>query len=181
MPDVLTGEILFDSVAIMVAGIICLYVHQKFYLDARVMELRFKAFALRDRLSMLAVKGVLSEETREYLFLQEKINVLIYGCEHLSMRILVRAIKDTRSEESKASYEELSKDIRKRPEVLEIYVETLECLLAAFYINSLIIRTMLFLSTLLGVRRGTEVKDSVAHLQSRISQSRQDWPGLVPI
>lgn len=181
MNTVITGEIMFDAIAVLAAGVICLYVHRRYYIDSKMMELRFKAFALRDKLSMLAVKGVLSEEAQSYLFLQEKINVLIQGCEQISIRTLVRAINQTRSEESSDAYAKLSREIKKQAEVVEIYVETLECLLAAFYLNSLIMRLFLFSSSVFNFRQGNEVKKSIECVHARIHSSRQDWPGLVTV
>ncbi|MCA9032846.1 MAG: hypothetical protein KDA66_18660, partial [Planctomycetaceae bacterium] len=112
MSNTLTGDLLFDTIAVLVTGVLVLHVHRKFYLDARMMELRFKAFALRDRLSMLAVKGVLQEHDPIYEYLQRKINVLILGCEHLSLRMLVRAIKDTQSEDLDSSSKAILRSIR---------------------------------------------------------------------
>lgn len=69
--------IIFNSILLLLTLWFVLYVNRKFIYKTRINKQRFKLFALRDELTILAMKGEVDYHSKEYQFLLKSLNSLI--------------------------------------------------------------------------------------------------------
>jgi|GEM_PF-7012425 len=69
--------IIFNSILLLLTLWFALYVNRNFIYKTRINTQRFKLFALRDELTILAMKGEIDYHSKEYQFLLKSLNSLI--------------------------------------------------------------------------------------------------------
>jgi len=69
--------IIFNSILLLLTLWFALYVNRNFIYKTRINKQRFKLFALRDELTILAMKGEIDYHSKEYQFLLKSLNSLI--------------------------------------------------------------------------------------------------------
>lgn len=69
--------IIFNSILSLLSLWFILYTNRKFLYRTRINKQRFKLFALRDELTILAMKGQVDFNSKEYQFLLKSLNALI--------------------------------------------------------------------------------------------------------
>ena len=72
-----TDLIVFNSILSLLILWLVLYINRKFIYKTRINKQRFKLFALRDELTILAMKKEIDYNSKEYQFLLNNLNSLI--------------------------------------------------------------------------------------------------------
>ncbi len=122
----LMGQSLLEGLIVLIIGLITLRAYSIFYRGTRILSIRFKLFALRDDLGMLAVRGQVDEKSRAYTHIRELINASIGSCEKMDFVFFARAVSREISPDTSSVHDEILKTINDRPELIRIYGQTLE-------------------------------------------------------
>jgi hypothetical protein len=134
------NTLVFLLVATLVLYVVFLHIHA--YNELRLTAYRFRYFELRDKLTMLVVKGKLREDSWEYKHIVETINFHIESVETVSIiRLVTMLIKYHTSTEEQRQVRALTKRIDD-PAVAKIMVEYMETTMDLIKRNS---RVQLFL------------------------------------
>ena len=72
-----TDLIVFNSILLLLVLWLVLYINRSFIYKTRINKQRFKLFALRDKLTILAMKKEIDYNSKEYQFLLNSLNSLI--------------------------------------------------------------------------------------------------------
>jgi hypothetical protein len=134
MTQFLAQSILYG--AIVVAAV---FVYQAAILPGIRMTLRYRAFALRDRLRSLVIDAVIKESDPAFQLLHEGLN---YMCTSISRYDLARLIQSIKmmDEHRRGELEAAQKVIENAPEaVQQIYKDSLDICIRALAFNSLFV------------------------------------------
>ncbi len=164
MTHFIAGSIYFGAMAIA-----AILVYQAAILPGIRLSLRYRAFALRDRLRSLVIDGGVRESDPAFDLLHGKLN---YMCASISRYDMARLVQSIRSMDNDRRVQvEAAQRLMEGapPEVKKIYEESLEICVRAFVFNSLFVfalATVYVLAYLL-VRVGAhQLRDALAKKMS---------------
>lgn len=121
-------------------GVVCLWAYRFGFLETKTLKVRYRLFALRDRLAMLAMKGVVDEDSDVYKHVLGLANAAIHSCETLDGRFFLDSIRREVSEEMMREHEKLFRAMRANPVMLEVYGGVMQCIYDALWMNSALVR-----------------------------------------
>ncbi len=125
---------------------------------------RYALFAVRDRIVRLAAERHVSEEDESFRFLYEEINIIIPKSEPLTLRNVVRAIRDSRLLSDEAFRERWrAAACHQNPRVREAARDFIRAILGILIGRSLFVKVSAHVT-----QSGTVVVSAVRNLISRV-------------
>lgn len=130
-------------------------VYQSAILPGIRLKLRYRTFALRDRLRLLVINGNINEAHQAFRLLHENLNSMSVSLSRYDLARVVRSLK-TIDEEKRAKVSAAMDVMESAPtEIKEIYKESLHVLILALVFNSIFLflfaAVLLLVSTLFTV------------------------------
>lgn len=126
---------------------IIMVVYNQYIIKVRFDEYRYKFFELRDRLALMAMKGAIDVESKEYTFLMELINYSITGFEDFKIVDFIKGLMSVKEKEETEVIVSITEKISNHSsELKEIAFEFYGTLLKAIQFK---IKAVLFLMLIL--------------------------------